>query len=207
MLKKVHRNLIRLELLSGMHITGSDDMFDIGGADSQVIKNPITNEPYIPGSSIKGKLRSLLEYKYGKIVDKDIKITDEHAICLNLFEPIDTKQPMRTRGIFRDLLLTEESKEKLNAILGDNIFTEIKAENKIGRFSGKADSPRFIERVPAGSVFEGYIDVLEFDGDDYNLLFQYLNEAIELLNYNYIGGSGTRGYGRVNITIEELKNE
>lgn len=207
MLKKVHRNLIRLELLSGMHITGSDDMFDIGGADSQVIKNPITNEPYIPGSSIKGKLRSLLEYKYGKIVDKDIKITDEHVICLNLFEPIDTKQPMITRGIFRDLLLTKESKEKLNAILGDNIFTEIKAENKISRFSGKADSPRFIERVPAGSVFEGYIDVLEFDDDDYGRLLQYLNEAIELLNYNYIGGSGTRGYGRVNITIEELKNE
>ncbi len=198
-----------------MHISGSDDNFDIGGPDSQVIKNPITGEPYIPGSSLKGKLRSLLDYKYGHVFDTGsrnpdlkydyrIREDDEDSLALALFEPSDLCEPMITRGIFRDLTLTEETKKTLEVYLGEGIYTEIKAENKINRFKGIADNPRFIERVPAGCSFEGEIDILEFDGDDYDAISQYLEEALELLKYNFIGGSGSRGYGRVEVTYEEI---
>lgn len=206
MLKQVHRFRVDLTLMSGMHITGAENTFDIGGPDSQVIKNPITNEPYIPGSSLKGKIRSLLDYKYGvPITEDDYDIVDEHAkVCQMLFKQNDTLEPNITRGIFRDLVLTEESKKEIQLALGDGIFTEIKAENKISRTKGKALSPRFIERVPAGSKFVGEIDVMEFDNDPYNELIKYLYEAIELLNLNFIGGSGSRGYGRVKINITEI---
>lgn len=214
MLKKIHRIQIELELLSGMHITGGDDTFDIGGPDSQVVKNPLTGEPYIPGSSMKGKLRSLLDFKYGKVTgegkkrDFVIDKNGKNSLALALFEPTDGMEPMITRAIFRDFVLTEESKEEIQTALGDGIFTEIKAENKINRFSGTADMPRYIERVPAGSHFFGEIDVLEFDDDNYKAMKEYLDEALKMLEYNFIGGSGTRGYGRVKlINIEDQTNE
>lgn len=217
MLKETHRIYLKAKLLSGMHITGSEDTFDIGGADSQVIKNPLTGEPYIPGSTLKGKLRSLLEFKYGHFQYKNeqgiilkepiLKVGEEYNKLKSLFEPVEGDQPQMTRCIFRDMCLTKESKSELNLYLGENVYTEIKAENKINRFKGKAESPRFIERVPAGSVFEGYIDILEFEDDDYSTMLKYLKEAIEMLNMNFIGGSGSRGYGRVEITWKELDSE
>ena len=212
MLKKVHKFRIDLTLLSGMHITGAENTFDIGGADSQVIKNPLTDEPYIPGSSLKGKIRSLLEYKYGTpknapgaAYGSSYAFQDESVKnCALLFEPSTSVTPNITRGIFRDLVLTDESKKELSRILGDGIYTEIKAENKIHRLKGKAETPRFIERVPAGSRFEGEIDIIEFDGDPYEQVLKYLQEAIELLNQNFIGGSGSRGYGQVFVTMTEI---
>lgn len=209
MLKKIHRIQIKMKLLSGMHITGSDDTFDIGGPDSQVIKNPLTGEPYIPGSSLKGKLRSLLEYKYGTIdlTKEELSIRDENELCLALFEPREKLLPNITRGIFRDLVLTEESKKQLCETFGEGIYTEIKAENKINRIKGKAANPRFIERVPAGCEFVGEIDIMEFDGDKIDRLKGYLEEALQLLQHNFIGGSGSRGYGRVSVNFIELDDE
>ena len=204
MLKRTHRIQLDIELLSGMHITGGDDTFDIGGADSQVIKNPLTGEPYIPGSTLKGKIRSLLEFKYGTFHDEKLEPVAEHKQLLSLFEPNQNDVPQMTRAIFRDATLTKESKNKLETFLGNHTYTEIKAENKINRFKGTADAPRFIERVPAGSKFIGYIDLLEFDDDNYQQLYNYLKIGVELLNFNYIGGSGSRGYGRVKIEMKEL---
>lgn len=204
MLKRTHRIQLDIELLSGMHITGGDDTFDIGGADSQVIKNPLTGEPYIPGSTLKGKIRSLLEFKYGTFHDEKLEPVAEHKQLLSLFEPNQNDVPQMTRAIFRDATLTKESKNELETFLGNHTYTEIKAENKINRFKGTADAPRFIERVPAGSKFIGYIDLLEFDNDDYQQLYNYLKTGIEILNFNYIGGSGSRGYGRVKIEMKEL---
>ena len=204
MLKRTHRIQLDIELLSGMHITGGDDTFDIGGADSQVIKNPLTGEPYIPGSTLKGKIRSLLEFKYSTFHDEKLESVAEHKQLLSLFEPNQNDVPQMTRAIFRDATLTKESKNKLETFLGNHTYTEIKAENKINRFKGTADAPRFIERVPAGSKFIGYIDLLEFDDDNYQQLYNYLKIGVELLNFNYIGGSGSRGYGRVKIEMKEL---
>ena len=93
MLERIYRLDFEIELLTGLHIGGSTDTFDIGGADSTVIKNPLTHEPYIPGSSIKGKLRSLLTQKYGK-VSFEKKILKwylkkmKYDVFLNLFQQV-----------------------------------------------------------------------------------------------------------------------
>ncbi len=208
MLEQIYTLKINLKLLTGLYIGGTDNGFDIGGADTTVIKNPLTNEPYIPGSSIKGKLRSLLSYRYGEIeygeieknkmvfVDKDLQ---------KIFEPVEADEISMSRCIFRDFNLTEESKELLTSKLGPGTYTEIKAENKIGALSGKAESPRFIERVPAGAEFSGEIVLNAFDGDDVEKMEKFIYESLGLLEYNYLGGSGTRGYGRVKTDRNEFE--
>lgn len=205
MLEGIYVLNIKLELLSGLYIGGNDSGFDIGGADSDVIRNPLTNEPYIPGSSLKGKLKSLLKYhvKEVDIIEKDIVFKDSNIT--NIFKPIDEGNVKITRAIFRDLTLTKESKEELQNILGIGCFTEIKAENKVNPISGKSDSPRFIERVPAGAMFEGEIVLNIFDGDNKEIMMENIKKSLKLLEMNYLGGNGTRGYGRVKVEFDEFK--
>ena len=57
----------QIELVSGLHIGSGNAEMHIGGTDNPVIKNPVTNQPYIPGSSLKGKMRSLLEWRAGVV--------------------------------------------------------------------------------------------------------------------------------------------
>lgn len=205
MLEGIYVLNIKLELLSGLYIGGNDSGFDIGGADSDVIRNPLTNEPYIPGSSLKGKLKSLLKYHIKEVdrTEKDIIFKDSNIT--NIFEPIDEGNVKITRAIFRDLTLTKESKEELQNILGIGCFTEIKAENKVNPISGKSDSPRFIERVPAGAMFEGEIVLNVFDGDNKEIMMDNIKKSLKLLEMNYLGGNGTRGYGRVKVEFDEFK--
>lgn len=205
MLEGIYVLNIKLELLSGLYIGGNDSGFDIGGADSDVIRNPLTNEPYIPGSSLKGKLKSLLKYhiKEVDIIEKDIVFKDSNIT--NIFEPIDEGNVKITRAIFRDLTLTKESEKELQNILGIGCFTEIKAENKVNPISGKSDSPRFIERVPAGAIFEGEIVLNVFDGDNKEIMMENIKKSLKLLEMNYLGGNGTRGYGRVKVEFDEFK--
>lgn len=206
---KIYKVTFDLELMTGLHIGGSSDTFDIGGADSTVIKNPLTHEPYIPGSSIKGKLRSLLTQKYGKFNDeeKDIVFEDdeEGKTMRNLFEPVDYGDDsiQVSKAIFRDALLTDESRANLEKHLGSGVYTEIKAENKISLLKGKAESPRFIERVPAGAVFGGEILLQVFDKENEECFKAKLKEAINMLELNYLGAGGTRGYGKVKVDIKE----
>ena len=205
MLEGIYVLNIKLELLSGLYIGGNDSGFDIGGADSDVIRNPLTNEPYIPGSSLKGKLKSLLKYHVKEVdsTEKDIIFKDSNIT--NIFEPVDEGNVKITRAIFRDLTLTKESKEELQNILGIGCFTEIKAENKVNPISGKSDSPRFIERVPAGAMFEGEIVLNVFDGDNTEIMMENIKKSLKLLEMNYLGGNGTRGYGRVKVEFDEFK--
>lgn len=210
---KIYKVTFDLELMTGLHIGGSSDTFDIGGADSTVIKNPLTHEPYIPGSSIKGKLRSLLTQKYGKFNEKEkdivFKDDEEGKTMRNLFEPVDYGDDsiQVSKAIFRDALLTDESRANLEKHLGSGVYTEIKAENKITLLTGKAESQRFIERVPAGAVFGGEILLQVFDEDkdeDKEEIFKAkLKEAINMLELNYLGAGGTRGYGKVKVDIKE----
>ena len=209
MIEHIYTLNFEIELLTGMHIGGYESNFDIGGADSTVIKNPLTGEPYIPGSSLKGKLKSLLCLINGEFTKdhKDIMIKDDDI--RNIFESVvisDTR-PSVTRGIFRDLYLTKESIDKLERILGAGVYTEIKAENRINKLDGKAGNPRFIERVPAGAVFGGSIVLTLYHGDPCEKMKDALQTALRLLEKNYIGGSGTRGYGRVKILKEEWIDE
>lgn len=57
----------KIEALTGLHIGGSKEKMQIGGVDLVVIRNPSNQYPYIPGSSLKGKLRHLLEYVTGGV--------------------------------------------------------------------------------------------------------------------------------------------
>lgn len=206
---KIYKVTFDLELMTGLHIGGSSDTFDIGGADSTVIKNPLTHEPYIPGSSIKGKLRSLLTQKYGKFNEKEKDIVfeddEEGKTMRNLFEPVDygDDRIQVSKAIFRDALLTDESRANLEKHLGSGVYTEIKAENKISLLQVKAESPRFIERVPAGAVFGGEILLQVFDEDNEEDFKAKLKEAINMLELNYLGAGGTRGYGKVKVDIKE----
>ena len=205
MLEGIYVLNIKLELLSGLYIGGNDSGFDIGGAVSDVIRNPLTNEPYIPGSSLKGKLKSLLKYHVKEVdsTEKDIIFKDSNIT--NIFEPVDEGNVKITRAIFRDLTLTKESEKELQNILGTGCFTEIKAENKVNPISGKSDSPRFIERVPAGAIFEGEIVLNVFDGDNKEIMMDNIKKSLKLLEMNYLGGNGTRGYERVKVKFDEFK--
>lgn len=210
MLEGIYVLKIKLELLSGLYIGGNDNGFDIGGADTDVIRNPLTKEPYIPGSSLKGKLKVLLKYNLKDTnIDTNKKdIVFKNSSITNIFETLEDESNNDvkiSRAIFRDLTLTKDSKETLERILGVNCYTEIKAENKVNAISGKSDSPRFIERVPAGAIFEGEIVLNIFDGDDKKLMMDTIKKSLRLLEMNYLGGNGTRGYGRVKAEFDDFE--
>ncbi|KLO23480.1 CRISPR-associated protein Csm3 [Marinitoga sp. 1155] len=211
----------KIKLLTGLHIGGTNEGFQIGGIDNVVIKNPLTDEPIIPGSTLKGKMRSLLEWKYAKIeideIERDEKENikklkskvqnDENSeFILKLFgksNDLESKEfsgPVRL--IFRDATLTDESKKELERYLGKNIYTEVKAENSIDRLTSVAN-PRFMERVIAGSEFEFEIVMDNYTEEDYKNL-KYLFEGLLMLEDSYLGGGGSRGNGKVEIEIEKI---
>ena len=197
-----------LECETGLQIQAGNISFDIGGIDNPVIKNPITDEPYIPGSSLKGKMRSLLEWEEAPdvLIQNGGKVLNDpkYDVCKlfgvspnNLKEESDKVQEkiLVSRAIVRDAYLTEESKQMLQSQLGENIFTEIKAENNINRLTSKA-SPRFFERVPKGAEFKGEIVLTQYTEEDKRLL-DLLLKGMGLLQDNYLGGSGSRGAGKI----------
>ena len=140
-----------IELLTGLHIGGSKSALDIGGVDNVVIKLA-NGQPYIPGSSIKGKMRCLLEREAGFT---DICKDSNHNIC-KIFGTAATEGGSLTRLYVRDAHLDEQyfnaNKEKLFPEL-ELDYTEVKWENVIDRLTSKAQHPRQIERVPAGTQF------------------------------------------------------
>lgn len=177
---------IEVKVLTGIHIGGNKEIYGIGGIDNPVIKNPLNNQPIIPGSSLKGKIKSLLSLG-GENVDK-IFGSDKEAL---------------TRGIFRDLVLSKESAEFLESKLGFGTYTEAKTENTIDPKTGKAVNPRITERVPAGVKFTGEIIINAYNSENIQLMIQQLKRGFQLLEMNYLGGSGTRGYGKVVVHMVE----
>lgn len=201
----------QIELLSGLHIGGGDDTMKIGGIDSQVIKDINTNRPYIPGSSLKGKMRSLLEwnnrlvsYGEGEVFNSKIleKVPDpDKKSAQNLLKIFGDKENKFgiTRISVGDCVLSKES-EGLK-------LSEGKYENVINRERGTAEHPRQIERVPAGVKFDLVIRLKVFDekepyNDNENELKQMVESGLKLIENDYLGGSGSRGYGRVKIVWE-----
>ncbi len=198
LIKKIQINTT-LRLLTGMHIGGSSDNVEIGGVDSPVIKvatrkrvnsSYMESQPYIPGSSLKGKMRCLLEQVAGAAkVGGDAKVN-------GLFGFSSSNQPSKL--IVRDAYLTEKSAEELyNCSALDMPYTENKYENTIDRVKGAAEHPRQIERVPAGAEFAVEFVVNIWDGDNEAAQVQLLKDAIRLIENDYLGGSGSRGYGQV----------
>lgn len=191
----------KMKVETGLHIGGSSESVEIGGIDNSVIRRSIDNTPYIPGSSLKGKIRSLLEQMRGAP-----EVGDNQEIN-DLFGFTDKKTGV-TKLLVRDAYLTKEDKEKLEkSDYLDMPFTEVKSENRIDRVKGTASDPRRMERVPAGVKFnvEFVINVWDEDGDGENLK-NLLKEGIKALELDYLGGSGSRGYGKVSFDWDKIEN-
>ena len=186
-----------ITLVTGLHIGGSSDNVEIGGIDNPVIKLATRgNEPYIPGSSLKGKMRCLLEQTAGAPkVGMDQKVNNLFGITESRTLNTDNKP---SKLIVRDAILSKESKEALLAC--DNLdmpYTENKWENVINRTKGIAEHPRQSERVPAGAVFNAEFVLNIWDDDNEDELMAYFEKGIRLLENDYLGGSGSRGYGQI----------
>ncbi|MBR6926305.1 MAG: type III-A CRISPR-associated RAMP protein Csm3, partial [Bacteroidaceae bacterium] len=186
-----------LELLTGLHIGGNSENVEIGGIDLPVIKLAIkNNEPYIPGSSLKGKLRCLLEQVNGAAkVGGCSEVNNLFGITENKELKTENKP---SKLIVRDAMLDAETRTLLlNSPNLDMPYTEAKWENTIKRVEGTAEHPRQIERVPAGAKFNVEFVINVWDTDNEEELIKLLTKGIRLLENDYLGGSGSRGYGQV----------
>ncbi|RLB37531.1 MAG: type III-A CRISPR-associated RAMP protein Csm3 [Deltaproteobacteria bacterium] len=216
---------------TGLHIGGSSVEMGIGGADSIVIRDPITNYPYIPGSSLRGKMRSLLEkarkemtfqlkddkqpitsfealeknLSNGRTLKSAGPATDPGHIATNLFGVAVDKQEefsIPQRLVVRDAMLVNP--EELEAAKNTDMpMTEVKTEVAIDRITSKAN-PRQIERVPAGARFSFEFILNLYGEDKQEDYLGYLFECMQLLQDDYLGGHGSRGYGRVSFLIENI---
>lgn len=239
---KLHKKLIitgKMTLLTGLHIGDSKDNVEIGGVDNPVVRRKDNNEPYIPGSSLKGKLRSLLEVALGENADTSFKkySPGKGQVLAKLFGSA-ANDGTPSRLLVRDAYLTRELNEKGELTGGwakllydseftDMPYTEVKFENTIDRIKGTALNPRQTERIPAGAEFEvqfvANIITPTFEKDDkgnktrdipeseqlttaqkYEQEFlALLKDGIRLLEDDYLGGSGSRGYGQVVFDFNE----
>jgi len=204
---------------TGLHIGGSSDNVEIGGIDNPVIKVGTRNgQPFVPGSSLKGKIRSLLEQMEGvsepgggtKKDKKEWKYEEKPQSLrdiINLFGYSGDNKISKI--IVRDAYLTDDSIDLLDesADFLDMPYTENKYENTIDRVTGVTTGGgiRQTERVPAGVKFdvEFVINVWEEDGDGEKLL-NLLKKGIRALELDYLGGSGSRGYGKVSFDWEKI---
>lgn len=211
----------QIELISGLHIGSGNTEIHIGGTDNPVIKNPITQQPYIPGSSIKGKMRSLLEWQLGVVGQtegnplsfKHIRKLDKHIQAkakdlLKLFggapdsnnEQDLVEEIGPTRLAFWDCSLDAQWVEEMDK--KNLLLTETKMENTIDRIKGTAEHPRNTERVPATAKFDFNLTLRVHDKED---LINTILVGLKLLELTGLGGSGSRGYGK--IKFRELKLE
>jgi len=192
-----------LNVLTGMHIGGSSEFAPIGAVDSPFIRDPFTHAPIIPGSSIKGKMRTLL----AKLSCNDYilnAIDKDNAVVSRLFGASGKNYALPARLQFFDLFVTEATKKNFTAIETDTYIGEVKFENTISRTSGVAN-PRQIERVPAGAefVFKLVYNVESLEEAEEDL--KTLATGFKLLENDYLGGHGSRGYGRVQLQDIQLK--
>lgn len=207
---------------TGLHIGGNTGELDIGGIDNPVIRNNLNRQPYIPGSSLRGKMRSLLDRHFknelNKSVGRDVNVhecsePDAYKTCpvCQVFgvapQGAMRGETMPTRLIVRDTFLSDNSKDQLDNADLDTDFTEIKTEVAIDRITSAA-TPRQQERVPAGAIFGPFklvhslytLDPTQLQ--DEIRFFEIILTGMELLQDDYLGGSGSRGSGQ--ITFENI---
>jgi len=215
---------------TGLHIGGSDGGIEIGGVDKTVIRDRLTNRPYVPGSSLKGKARSLLEKYKGLKQNQRIGSGYIHScgaehrdktsaakdyagciICQIFGVPGERDFATPTRLVVRDVMMTEASAEQLEKLGRTDLpFTEVKTEVSIDRVTSAAN-PRSMERVPAGTIFgtaELVYSIYQRDGCDASAdvtRLATLVEGLVLLEDDYLGGLGSRGSGQVKLESFKVK--
>lgn len=219
----------KIILKTGLHIGAGDTEMHIGGTDNPVVKHPHTSEPYIPGSSIKGKVRSLIELTSAlvpfsteskglvtpealkKVKNDDSLSEEQKQRLLRLGTGIlrvfgsgagqeGTEEFGPTRAYFSDAFLNRQWLELAKSNRWSLI--EVKSENMINRIEAVAEHPRFTERVPAGAEFDFNISYRVLDEDDGQFFDEILLKGLKLLCLDALGGSGSRGYGRIEIIFD-----
>ncbi|MBN2006223.1 MAG: type III-A CRISPR-associated RAMP protein Csm3 [Anaerolineae bacterium] len=222
-----------IEAVTGLHIGGTESGIEIGGVDKTVIRDKLTNRPYIPGSSLRGKMRSLLEKYHGLEQNQPIgqgrihscgagERNDEESqkrarnaylncdVCQVFGVPGERKFATPTRLVVRDVHLSDASAARLENSGTDLPYTEVKTEVSIDRVTSAAN-PRQMERVPAGSVFSNAELVYSiYNGDDCDAgkdvaRLQTVIEGLHLLEDDYLGGLGSRGSGKVRLQHIKVK--
>lgn len=207
------------KLLTGAHIGNANEGFAIGGVDKVVVRDAVTRLPIVPGSSLKGKLRAIVEAMEGakkgrtlaqgewynrghgglyrheapnreealkNAVDRTFGTTGEGSA--------GTNHPARLA--VSDAQVTAQTAEVLSDLEGDFPFTEVKSENFLDRITSAAN-PRTLERVPAGSVFRTRLSYTVEDTGQVEDDLRFVLAALAWLEDDYIGGNGSRGYGRL----------
>lgn len=203
--KLIAKYFIKGKILAetGLHIGGSKTALDIGGIDLNVIKTA-AGVPYLPGSSLKGKLRTMLAKEEGS----DSHKSDSEKIKVIFGDsPSKDDKGQITRIIVRDSFLINKNELKN----GEGEFSELeldytegKWENTIDRQTGTAGNPRQIERVPSGAIFDFELIYNVYDDGKKDEHLAEIKKAMRLLEDDYLGGSGSRGYGKIKfIEIKE----
>lgn len=235
LIKKLHCKGI-ITCLTGLHIGGSSDSTEIGGLDNPVIRRASDGQPYIPGSSLKGKMRSLLQQVYGQWefyntnnAEQQPETAGGEPTVADLFGSAgnkdskskkDDQQPISTglqsgedAGhasciIFRDAHLREDSVKQLEASAYTEMpYTEIKQENTIDRHTGVTVTGgiRTMERVPANTTFDFEVVINIYEGQSIEKRLRLFHTGLRLLEADYLGGSGSRGYGQISFNIDTMK--
>lgn len=192
-----------IEIKTGMHIGGDDSFSAIGAIDSPVVRDPLTRLPIIPGSTLKGKMRSLLARDKGaKPVAGTRGFEGDCFELLRLFGSSSKESDATGTGMqmsrlqFSDCFL--KNKEELPQIF------ENKFENTIDRLTSIAN-PRQIERVVRGAQFGMEIIYNVEDAEQIEEDFANIRAGLSLIENDYLGGGGSRGNGRV--TFRDLRAE
>ena len=185
-----------LEVVTGMHIGGSSAFSAIGAVDSPVIKDIRTNKPMVPGSSLKGKMRTLLSKKYNAAGQAN---ANDDAECITRVfgsaKKDDNGKVMPSKILISDMFVINEEELRNRGLQN---LTEVKFENSINRATAVAN-PRQIERAIKGLQF-GVDMIYEVENgkeDEIEEDIKLIAEALQMLQYDYLGGSGSRGYGKV----------
>ncbi len=192
---------------SGLRIGGSGGQLEIGAVDNTILRHPLSDEPYIPGSSLKGKLRSGLEAlqqnhdSRGQPQDFAPCGCGRCLVC-RLFGPYQNTRSEAgpTRLLVRDLSLTEATRQAIREYTQQGLsYIEEKTENLINRKTRAATNPRTSERVPSGLAFDLQLVLRVFEGDNRDELIDAVERALGLATIEGLGGSVSRGYGQIEI--------
>ncbi len=207
-LRGILRLTYHIEVITGLKIGGAKESIEIGGIDNVVIKlkhyKGRSDVPYIPGSSVKGKVRSLIELALGIFNGPCACGSDDCKVC-KLFGTAGDKARHPVRLRVSDFYPTDETIDMWESFL-EGVYTEIKAENTINRLTStvKQGGLRHMERVIPGSVFYGTVSFRVFEKNDKDL-FELFEQGLKLVEEDYLGGCGSRGYGRVKFNLVNVE--
>jgi CRISPR-associated protein Csm3 len=223
-LKLIGKLILEGEMLceSGLHVGAGKGSLEIGGADNPVVKDA-QGRPYVPGSSLRGRIRSLLEQATGMAVPSELVYISKRKgqevrihqsdrpddeICI-LFGRSPGRMEKAGGGdesgvhatparlsVFDAPLIPGSITPQMRENLDDEL-TEVKSENAIDRITSQAN-PRTLERVPAGARFRIRM-VLDLLCAEDSVLPGLLVQGLRLLEDDALGGGGSRGNGRVSF--------